>query len=297
MRLRIDLAYDGTDFRGWATQPGLRTVQHEVETALAVALRVGVREDQRAGEQARVPVVCAGRTDAGVHARGQVLHTDVDPALVAAAAGRSPKTPLETLERRVNGILPADVVVRRVVEAPVGFDARFSATWRRYVYRIADAASSRDPLARNHVVVWPRPLDVEVLQEASLPLVGHHDFASFCRRREGATTIRTLLDLDWRRGPDGLVEATVRADAFCHSMVRALVGCLLDVGQGRRPVDWPTWVLSARARLPQVTVAHPHGLTLEEVAYPADAELAERADQTRARRAALPGAPTSQEPT
>lgn len=287
MRLRIDLAYDGTDFRGWATQPGLRTVQHEVETALAVALRVGVRDDDPPGS-ARVPVVCAGRTDAGVHARGQVLHADVDEQAVTASAGRSPAPPLEALVRRLNGILPPDVVVRRVSRAPEGFDARFSATWRRYTYRVADRAESLDPLARHHVLAWPRPLDLGLLAAGSAALVGHHDFAAFCKRREGATTVRTLLDLDWRRTPSGLVEASVRADAFCHSMVRALVGCLLTVGEGRRPVEWPAQVLLSRERQPQVAVAHAHGLTLEEVAYPGDDELAERADQTRARRAALP---------
>ncbi len=292
MRLRIDLAYDGTDFRGWATQPGLRTVQHQVEHALAVALRVGVRDDDPPGS-ARVPVVCAGRTDAGVHARGQVVHADVDEARVLASAGRSPAPPLEALVRRLNGILPPDVVVRRVERAPEGFDARFSATWRRYVYRVVDRPESLDPLTRRHVLAWPRPLDVDVLRSASAPLVGHHDFASFCKRREGATTVRTLLDLDWSRTPAGVVEATVRADAFCHSMVRALVGCLLAVGEGRRPPEWPAQLLAERERSAQVAVAHAHGLTLEEVAYPDDDELALRAEQTRARRAQLPPSDTA----
>ena len=295
MRLRIDLAYDGTDFRGWATQPGLRTVQQQVENALAVALRVGVRDDDPPGS-ARVPVVCAGRTDAGVHARGQVVHADVDEAGVLASAGRSPAPPLEALVRRLNGILPPDVVVRRVEQAPDGFDARFSAAWRRYVYRVADRPGSLDPLTRRHVLVWPRPLDVDLLRSASAHLVGHHDFASFCKRREGATTVRTLLDLDWRRTPAGVVEATVRADAFCHSMVRALVGCLLAVGEGRRPPEWPAQLLVERERSGQVAVAHAHGLTLEEVAYPDDHELALRAEQTRARRAELPASGPASDP-
>ncbi len=296
MRLRIDLAYDGTDFRGWATQPGLRTVQHHVENALAVALRVGVRDDVPGS--ARVPVVCAGRTDAGVHARGQVVHADVDEAGVLASAGRSPAPPLEALVRRLNGILPPDVVVRRVVRAPDGFDARFSATWRRYVYRVADRPETLDPLTRREVLAWPRPLDVDLLRSASAHLVGHHDFASFCKRREGATTVRTLLDLDWRRAPAGVVEATVRADAFCHSMVRALVGCLLVVGEGRRPPEWPAQLLHARERPSQAAVAPAHGLTLEEVAYPDDHELALRADQTRAAPCrAAPASDTGEETT
>ncbi len=264
MRLRIDLAYDGTGFRGWATQPGLRTVEGELRAALATALRVP-----------RVDLVCAGRTDAGVHARGQVVHCDVPEA-----AGGVP----DQLGRRLNGILPSDVRVRRVAEAPAGFDARFGALWRRYAYRVADAAELVDPLARAHVLAWPRRLDLAAMNDASTLLVGHHDFASFCRRREGATTIRTLLDLEWARDADGLAVATVRADAFCHSMVRSLVGCLFAVGEGRRPVAWAGEVLRSAQRDPSVAVAHAHGLTLEEVAYPDDAELAQRAEQTRAKR-------------
>ena len=260
VRLRIDCAYDGTDFHGWATQPGLRTVQEVLNHALVTVLRVG-----------SVATVCAGRTDAGVHARGQVVHVDVEDVP-------------PNLLRRLNGVLPPDVRVRAVAEAAPGFDARFSALWRRYAYRIADDATLVDPLTRHHVLVWSRPLELDAMNEASALLVGRHDFASFCRRREGATTIRTLLDLSWSRSPEGLAEATVRADAFCHSMVRSLVGCLLAVGDGREPPHWAGRILQAGARDPSVTVAHPHGLTLEEVAYPDDAELASRATTTRARR-------------
>ena len=274
MRLRLDLAYDGTDFHGWATQPRLRTVQGELQAALATALRVP-----------EVPVVCAGRTDTGVHARGQVIHLDVDASDLAASAGRSQDPPLEALLRRLNGILPPDVRVRRAAAAPEGFDARFSALWRRYAYRVADTPGAVDPLTRRHVLAWSRPLDLVRLNAASAGLLGHHDFASFCKRREGATTVRTLLDLSWARDADGVVVATVRADAFCHSMVRALVGCLLAIGEGRRPAAWAAEQLAARQRDPAVSVAHAHGLTLEEVAYPDDTGLAARAEQTRARRA------------
>ena len=273
MRIRIDLAYDGTDLHGWAVQPGLRTVQGDLEAALAMALRVP-----------RTGVVCAGRTDTGVHARGQVVHLDVDDEVVAGSAGRSQDPPLEALVRRLNGILRPDVRVRRAVAAPAGFDARFSALWRRYAYRIADDPVTVDPLTRNHVLTWSKPLDLDAMNEAADLFLGEHDFASFCRRREGATTIRTLLDLEWVRDPSGVAVATVRADAFCHSMVRALVGCLLAVGDGRRPVAWAGEVLRATQRDPSVTVAHAHGLTLEQVAYPADEDLADRADVTRAKR-------------
>ncbi len=273
MRIRIDLAYDGTDFHGWATQPGLRTVQGELTAALETALRL---------EQVRV--VCAGRTDTGVHARGQVAHLDVPGEVLAASVGRSKDPAPLALVRRLNGILPPDIRVRRVREVSAAFDARFSALWRRYAYRVADQVESLDPLTRHHVVAWSRPLDLELMREASALLVGHHDFASFCRQREGATTVRVLQHFDWERRDDGVLEATVRADAFCHSQVRAMVGCVLAVGEGRRPAAWATEVLAARRRNPAVTVAHAHGLTLEEVGYPVDDELAARAEMTRARR-------------
>ncbi len=236
-----------------------------------------------------VRVVCAGRTDTGVHARGQVVHVDLDAATLAGSSGRSKEPPLEALLRRLNGILPPDVRVRRVVEAPDGFDARFSPLWRRYAYRVADTPEAVDPLARGHVLAWSRPLDVVAMNRASELLVGQHDFASFCKQREGATTIRTLLELGWVREPCGLVVGRVRADAFCHSMVRSLVGCLLAVGEGRQPAEWAGELLRAQTRDPAVTVAHAHGLTLEEVGYPADEQLAARADQTRARRVARDG--------
>jgi tRNA pseudouridine38-40 synthase len=263
VRLRLDVAYDGTDFRGWATQPGLRTVEGELSAALVTVLRVP-----------SVALTCAGRTDAGVHARGQVVHVDLDEL---------PDGP-ERLLRRLNGILAPDLRVRRALEAAPGFDARFGALWRRYAYRVVDDVASVDPLARGHVLVWPRALDVEAMEEASVALRGLHDFASFCKRREGATTIRTLLDLAWSRDDDGMVVAGVRADAFCHSMVRSLVGCLLAVGDGRRPAAWPAEMLAAGRRDPAVIVAPAHGLTLEEVGYPPDDELAARAEATRAKR-------------
>jgi tRNA pseudouridine38-40 synthase len=263
VRLRLDVAYAGGDFHGWAAQPGLRTVEGELSAALATVLRVP-----------SVALTCAGRTDAGVHARGQVVHVDLEDL---------PEGP-DRLLRRVNGVLAADLRVRRAAEAPLGFDARFSAVWRRYAYRVADSPAAADPLERGHVLAWPRPLDVAAMASASGPLLGLQDFASFCKQRDGATTIRTLLDLTWTREPDGVVVATVRADAFCHSMVRSLVGCLLAVGEGRRPVSWPAEVLAAGARDAAVAVAPAHGLTLEEVGYPPDDELAARSEQTRARR-------------
>jgi tRNA pseudouridine38-40 synthase len=221
-----------------------------------------------------VAVTCAGRTDTGVHARGQVAHVDVEPDVSEP----------EQLRRRLDGVLPADIRVRRVVAAADGFDARFSAVWRRYAYRIADRPETVDPLTRGYVLAWPRPLDVRGIDEASRLLLGRHDFASFCKRREGATTIRTLLALTWEREPGGLLVGNVRADAFCHHMVRSLVGCLVAVGEGRRTASWAGDVLAAAARDPAVAVVPPHGLTLEEVGYPPDDELAAQAQAARSVR-------------
>jgi tRNA pseudouridine38-40 synthase len=237
-------------------------------------------------------VTCAGRTDTGVHARGQVVHLDVEPDVLTAAAGRSEAPPPQALLRRLNGVLPADVRVLRAAEAPPGFDARFSAVWRRYAYRIADAPELVDPLTRRSVLAWNRSLDVEAMNAAAATLAGEHDFAAFCRRREGATTVRGLLAFDWARDDVGVAVARVQADAFCHSMVRALVGALLAVGDGRRDVGWPAAVLSGGVRDPAVMVVAPHGLTLEEVHYPDDILLASRASQTRRRRDSAPAEPS-----
>jgi tRNA pseudouridine38-40 synthase len=269
-RLRIDLAYDGSGFHGWAVQPELRTVQGELEQALATVLRVE-----------SVSVTCAGRTDTGVHARGQVVHVDVDPAALARVPGRTTDAPGDVLVRRLNGVLPDDVRVLTGRIAPPGFDARFGALWRRYCYRVTDRPEAVDPLLRGHVVAWPRPLDEVAMNQGASALLGEHDFAAFCKRREGATTVRALLDLNWRRTSGGLLEATVRADAFCHNMVRALVGCLMAVGEHRRTPRWPAELLEKAVRDPAVHVVPAHGLTLEEVAYAPDDELAARAETTR----------------
>ncbi len=277
MRLRLDLAYDGTDFHGWATQPGLRTVQGTLEAALAQVLRLEA-----------APLTVAGRTDTGVHARGQVAHLDLDEDVLAASAGRSTRPPDEALLRRLNGILPDDIRIHRVAPAPAGFDARFSAVWRRYAYRVADAPELVDPLVRRSVLAWPRELDLRAMNDAASALRGEHDFAAFCKKREGATTIRTLTELSWARDDCGVAVATVRADAFCHNMVRALVGAMIAVGEGRREPGWAGEVLRGGVRDAGVTVVHPHGLTLEEVGYPADEELAVQAQAARRVRT-LPG--------
>lgn len=275
LRIRIDLAYDGTEFSGWAAQPGRRTVEGELCRGLATVLR----------SEGDVRVAVAGRTDAGVHARGQVAHADIDPVAWAQLPGRSGLDPAEAARTRLRGVLPPDIVVRSVVPAPPGFDARFSALRRRYLYRITDDPSMVDPLRRRDTVVVRQRLDVAVMDEASTALLGLHDFGAFCRKREGATTVRTLLEFSWRRARDGVVEGTVVADAFCHSMVRALVGSVVPVGEGRLDKVVPRAVLGAAVRDSRVKVMPPHGLSLEEVVYPPDAELSSRATEARSTRA------------
>ncbi|MFX4272282.1 tRNA pseudouridine synthase A [Propionibacteriaceae bacterium Y1685] len=278
-RLRLDVAYDGTDFTGWATQPGLRTVQGELERWITTVLRL----------PAPARLTCAGRTDAGVHARGQVAHLDLDPTALPRPQRRNEDDhDVSTLlARRLARVLPGDLVVRSVATAPPGFDARFSAIWRRYVYRLWDADQGPDPLLRRHLAVTG-PLDLDRINTAASGLIGLRDFAPFCKRRDGATTIRTLLELEAHRRTEGdlpgLVELTVRADAFCHSMVRSLTGALVAVGTGQRSQDWLTAQAAHTVRANQVSVMPAAGLTLEEVGYPADHRLAERAGEARAVR-------------
>lgn len=277
MRIRIDLAYDGTHFSGWAAQPGLRTVEGELSASLETILRTD-----------SIKLTVGGRTDAGVHARGSVAHADIDEAAWAGLPGRSDRQPHEAAVTRLAGVLPPDIVVRAVTAVTDAFDARFSALRRRYTYRICDAAASLDPLRRRDTVVHKKPLDVAAMDAAAGGLVGLHDFAAFCKKREGATTVRTLLGYSWTRGADGILTGTVIADAFCHSMVRALVGSVVPVGEGRYAVGWPREILTAGVRDPRVSVMPAHGLCLEEIVYPADDELAARAEQARATRT-LPG--------
>ncbi|MGC9495479.1 tRNA pseudouridine(38-40) synthase TruA [Streptomyces sp. WG7] len=272
VRVRLDLSYDGTEFSGWAKQAGgRRTVQGEIEDALRTVTR----------SRDTYELTVAGRTDAGVHARGQVAHVDLPREVWAEHHAK--------LLKRLAGRLSRDVRVWALREAPSGFNARFSAVWRRYAYRVTDNPGGVDPLLRGHVLWHDWPLDVDAMNEAARGLLGEHDFAAYCKKREGATTIRTLQELSLVRGEDdGIITATVRADAFCHNMVRSLIGALLFVGDGHRPPDWPAKVLAAGVRDSAVHVVRPHGLTLEEVGYPADELLAARNLEARNKRT-LPG--------
>jgi tRNA pseudouridine38-40 synthase len=263
VRVRIDLSYDGSGFSGWAAQPGRRTVEGVLSETVGHVLRL----------PAAVRLTVAGRTDAGVHARGQVAQADLPADAWAAHA--------DAALRRLSRALPPDLRVRAIMPAPAGFDARFSALWRRYAYRICDDPVRADPLRRHDTLWRPRPLDLAAMNEAASPLLGEHDFAAFCRRREGATTVRGLRRLDWQRDNDGVAVGCVIADAFCHNMVRALVGALIPVGEGGRPPTWPAAVLTAAVRDPGVQVVPAHGLSLEEVRYPGPGQLAARASLTR----------------
>ncbi|WP_235451377.1 tRNA pseudouridine(38-40) synthase TruA [Yonghaparkia sp. Root332] len=285
VRLRLDLAYDGAEFSGWSRQPGLRTVQGELEAALATIVARAVPD------QPTPTLTVAGRTDAGVHATGQVAHLDLSAEQWGAVSARRRSAadehdPQSSLVRRLNGIAGAegDLVVHRASIAPAGFDARFSPVWRRYEYRLADAVASRDPRRRGHTLWYPAALDGGAMDAAARALEGLHDFAAFCRPREGATTIRTLLDYTWARDDDGVLVAAVRADAFCHSMVRALVGAAVAVGLGRLDAERLVAIRDGAARTSDFPVLGAKGLTLMEVGYPDDAALAARAEQTRAKR-------------
>jgi tRNA pseudouridine38-40 synthase len=279
VRVRLDLAYDGTDFAGWAAQPGLRTVQGELEQALVV----GTGRAQ--GEPPRL--VVAGRTDAGVHATGQVAHVDLTRAQLEALTRRhKPGQDVASVALRLTGLLArtGDVVVHRATIAPTGFDARFSASFRRYRYRIADRPSARDPLERRRTLHHPHVLDDDRIRAAAPGMLGLHDFGAYCRPRPGATTIRELQALEWRRDDAGVLIAEVRADAFCHSMVRALVGASIAVGTGRIAPDRMAALLEEPARANEFAVAPAHGLTLTEVGYPPDEALAAQAERARAVR-------------
>jgi len=290
LRVRLDIAYDGGPFSGWAIQPGLVTVQGVLEAALHTLLQ----------RPARLTV--GGRTDAGVHARGQVAHVDLSPAEWEAMGRGRDVDPSAAFLRRLTGTINREltdgisgrgrsarnsvpaVVVRGAEPAPPGFDARFSALWRRYSYAIADTRAGQDPLRRGTTLWYPASLDTERLNEGAAQLRGMQDFAAFCKPRPGATTIRELQRFEFERGTDGVITATVQADAFCHNMVRALVGSTLRVGSGEMRPAWLGERLAARIKDARSILAAPHPLVLEEIAYPADAKLGLRAELTRARR-------------
>ena len=260
-RLRLDLSYDGTNFSGWGIQPDRRTVQQTVEEAISTVT------------QLKAETIVAGRTDAGVHATGQVIHVDIPESIE-----------LDDLAYKLNRILDDDIRINQITIAPPAFHARFSALRRYYEYRILDENKVIPPLARFNTEPWYRPLDLDLMNEASALLLGTHDYAAFCKFREGATTIRTLESYSWRRDNQGVLIADVVADAFCYSMVRNLVGAIVCVADGRKDASWISTLLENRERVSDSMVFPGRGLTLYKVDYPSDAELLDRAAKTIARR-------------
>lgn len=300
MRLRIDLGYDGGAFYGWAKQPALRTVQGTLEAALAKLLRL---PEQGEGSP-RLTV--AGRTDTGVHASHQVCHLDVDEAALERCVGHMNVEPTVALERRLQRMLPADISVYSVTVAPQGFDARFSALERTYIYRVADRSVRRDPRLAGFVWHVDADLDEEKMNAAAALTLGLHDFGSFATPNPGGTTIRDVKFARWQRvqprplvsyageedspayvapaAESGLLAFTIVADAFARNMVRSLVNGCVQVGLGKRSVDWFADKIAVPLREGSTGPIAPEGLTLEHVAYPADGELAARAEAIRAKR-------------
>ena len=248
-RLRLDLAYDGAPYAGFARQPDQHTVQGVLEDALSRVM----------GHT--VDLTCAGRTDRGVHAVAQVVHVDVEPE---DGRARAALDDLERLRERLDRMVGGAISLWRLAEVDGDFDARFSATWRAYRYRLASHPG--DPRLRN--VVWhvPGPLDTGAMHDAAQAVVGEHDYASFCRRSPGRTTMRRITDASVERA-GGEVHVTLRGSSFCHQMVRSITGSLVEVGRGRREVAWFGTALAARDRSVAGPVAPPQGLTLEGVGY------------------------------
>lgn len=274
VRIRLDIAYDGTDFHGWARQTsGVRTVQAEIEDALALVLRTPVS------------LTVAGRTDAGVHASAQVAHADIPRASLAQ---RSLGGDAGALVRRLAKLLEPDVRVFAVREVPSLFDARFAALSRRYTYRVTTHPAGALPTRARDTAVWGKPVDIAAAQQVADALVGLHNFAAFCKPREHATTIRELHAFRWRDVSTplepNLYEAEITADAFCWNMVRAMTAACLTVGEGRRDLGWALGLLEETSRDPSVQLAPAKGLTLTGVDYPRDEDLAARVEVTRDRR-------------
>ncbi len=265
-RLRIDIAYDGTAFFGWATQPEHRTIQDLVEHAIAQVSR---------GE---VQSIVAGRTDAGVHATGQVIHVDLPDTVFIDGFSYA------DLRYKLNRILDEDVRIMEISDAPEGFHARFSALRRTYTYKILDANEVIPPLSRYDLAPWYRPLDADLMNKASALLLGHHDFAAFCKFKEGGTTIRTLEKYQWQRDEIGLLVAEVVADAFCYSMVRNLVGAVVCVADGRKDPSWVAELLANKERVSDSLVFPARGLSLTRVDYPSEQEMIDRAKLTIGKR-------------
>ena len=244
-RLRIDLTYDGTNFSGWAKQPNLRTIQEEIEKALSTIT------------QNQIATVVAGRTDAGVHAKQQVIHADLPEDTI-----------IENLVFRLNQILDKDVRVISISWAEVNFHARFTPISRTYQYKIIDAGKVTAPLDRYDSAEWFRELDIDLMNAGSKLLLGAHNFFAFCKFREGGSTVKNLMKFDWHRDENGVVIGEVKADSFRYNMVRNLVGAAVCVGEGRFAPEWMLKTLQDKVRISDSYVFPAKGLTLIKVEYP-----------------------------
>ena len=241
--VRLDIEYDGSPFAGWAVQPGARTVQGELETALATVLRAPIR------------LTVAGRTDAGVHALGQVASFEADAP------------PPQDLARSLNALTPPEIAVTAVAPAPDGFNARHSALSRTYAYRVLSRRTP-SPFYEGRALWWPHRLDRQALDACAAALPGEHDFTAFTpTQTEHVRFARRIIAASWSEHGDLLV-FRIEADAFMRSMVRALVGTMLEVGGGRRSVDSFVALLQGAPRETGGDTAPPHGLYLEKVTYP-----------------------------
>jgi tRNA pseudouridine38-40 synthase len=271
IRYRINLAYDGTAYYGWARQSGHKTVQQSLLDALTLVFGESTND---------FSMRVAGRTDAGVHAYAQVAHIDVSAAQIKRL-GRT-----KSIAFRLNSILDRDIRIHSFEIAPPGFHARFSATFRRYPFRIADGPVAKDPLQGRYTLWLAHELDLDLMRDGAKEFIGLHDFNSFCKARAGATTIRRMKSIKITRNPDlgGVIEIELIADAFCHNMVRAIVGGLIAVAQGSAEKSEITHVLKVAQKRAPFKVATPEGLTLVEIGYPADDKLEEQAAITRKKR-------------
>lgn len=275
IRLRLDLAYRGAPFHGWARQPGLLTVQGRLEEALTLITR----------QPAQLTV--AGRTDAGVHARGQVAHLDMPKEFwLSLSRGREERDEErgERLRARLEGLagrgLNGALAIKQVRVVSRDFDARFSALSRTYRYLICDDPRAQDP-CRLDIARTSSPLEDEKMQVAAQALCGEHDFLPFAKPREGATTVRTLHSFTVSRPRDGIVQAMISADAFCHSQVRFMMGALIEIGRGKYDPNWIGELLAAGVRDQRVPLADGRGLTLWEVAYPPADQYASQAQKAK----------------
>ncbi len=244
-RLRVDLTYDGTNFSGWAKQPNQRTIQEEFEKALSTILRTPVA------------TIVAGRTDAGVHAKHQVLHTDIPN-----------DSKIDNLTFRLNQYLTDEIRVLNTAWAPVNFHARFTAQSRTYQYKIIDGGKVTAPLDRYDSVEWFRKLDINLMNSGSKLLLGEHDFFAFCKYREGGSTVKNLLKFEWYRDENSIVIGEIQANSFRYNMVRNLVGAAVCVGEGRFEPNWMKKVLDEKLRVSDSYVFPAKGLTLISISYP-----------------------------